>query len=127
MNYEVMFHEKGSFMELETKGVITVEEAEGSFHSILDHEFWMQGRPLLINHMSATTESLTVNDIMEISKIVTMGNDALGDTKFALAMKSDLDYGQARMWQLYTEDHLNAKIEVFRSREEAVNWLAESV
>ena len=126
MNYEVMFHEKGSFMELETKGVITVEEAKGSFHSILDHEFWIQGRPLLINHMSSTTESLTVNDIMQISKMVTMGNEALGDAKFALAMKSDLDYGQARMWQLYTEDHLNAKIEVFRSREEAVNWLTES-
>jgi len=52
--------------------------------------------------------------------------DQLGKTKLALLVARDLEFGLAKMWQVFVDEKWDVISRVFRSRDEAITWLKRS-
>ena len=70
---------------------------------------------------------INANDIESIAKIYASLSKKIGERRFALVMRNDLDFGQSRRWQALMEDRRAPfEIQVFREIEEAYNWLRDA-
>jgi hypothetical protein len=127
MKYEIQDVQQDGYVELITVGVMQVELIAEAFHAVLNSEYWEKGKAFLANHEACSTAQLSSDEIREISQVVIKEALSLGASRFAVVMNSQLDFGNARMWQMYTEDHVEAEIQIFYDREKAVEWLVESL
>ena len=122
MEYEV--HQRDRFVEVVTHGAATVT----GFREFLDEMFalreWKPGTPVLVNHSDLRAGHLTADDIRAIAGLVMVARAEFGASRMAILVARDVEYGLARMWQAYVENKWDGDDQVFRSRDEAVRWLA---
>ena len=92
---------------------------------LLEHEEWQPGASFLMDHTGLNSNPLSTNEMKAIAKICESRGPELGASKCALLVTSDLEFGLARMWDVYVEDRWNVITELFRSRDAAISWLSE--
>ncbi|MFO7986956.1 MAG: hypothetical protein R6U38_13935 [Desulfatiglandaceae bacterium] len=123
MEFEI--HPYDGIFEVRTYG-----DAEfGKFRDILEglvtHEKWQPGTPFLMNHTELNSATLTNEDMRQIAELNGQYSARVGPSKCALLLPRDLEYGMGRIWEAFVEDKWDASEELFRSREEAIEWLSD--
>lgn len=87
-------------------------------------------RFVIWNLLHGSFSKLSNNDLMEISMAMEMlvKKSKLSDTKVAIVVAEDFDYGIGRMYESQTDiPKENLGYMVFRSIEEAKNWMGLEV
>ena len=121
MEYEI--HQHNGFVEVVTHGDGDVEVFQEFLNEVLRHPDWKPGFPILIDHSDLNAGPLTVDGMRKLADMINAAAVELGSSRMAILVPGDLEYGLGRMWQVYIEGRWSGTSEVFRSREDAVDWL----
>jgi hypothetical protein len=68
----------------------------------------------------------TTNDVVHLASLSIPMDAVIGPSRLAIIAAKDYHYGMGRMYKAYREDHPGStkEVGVFRTREEAMRWLA---
>jgi len=91
--------------------------------AMLSHENWKPGTPRCYDILNLDTGSLTVKEIRRIADYAARRKAELGEGKIAMVASRSLEYGFARMLSVFVSQFGNSEFEVFRTRDEALDWL----
>ena len=124
MEYKILQHD--GFVE-----VLTVGDAEPSVfqefvQEVLRLDKWNPGTPILTNHTELNAGPLTISEVHELANIAATFRAELGRCRMASLVGRDLEFGLARMWEVFVEDRWDGETHVFRERADAVDWLLKS-
>ena len=122
MQYNVHCHD--AIFEVATSGDANLQGFIDYVKVILEHEEWKPGGRILSDHTELNSGPLTVDDVRGIAYLASKYNEKFGNAKLATVVSRDLEYGMARMWEVYVESedwHVSEKL--FRDRDEALAWL----
>ena len=75
------------------------------------------------DYTEGSAEGLSTDHIWQISVDCGRLSEYLSGKKLAVVLKDDVDYGLGRMWQSFTEAKVPYEIQLFRTREDAVEWV----
>ena len=81
---------------------------------------------ILGDHRESSAAELGTAEVRELSRLASKISQVQQVKRFAVAMAADLDFGMGRMWQALTEDNVFFEIRIFRTLDEARDWLADS-
>ena len=89
----------------------------------IKHPQWHDKLPGLIDFRGFSATGLSSDNVYELAELCRNLGKMLGYGNCALVMSKELDFGLARMWQMMTEAHVEMEIDVFKSIDEAREWL----
>ncbi len=115
-------HIDGIFI-VSTSGDAEISKFKELFLSYLHHEKWKPGTPCLHDHSKLNSASVSTDDIRDIAGSLKNLGELLGVGKTALVVDRDLEFGLARMFQVFYEGNPDRTVKLFKSREEALTWL----
>ena len=121
MKYEIKEHE--DFIEVVTSGDADLAGFRAFLTEVLGLATWEPGTHLLIDHTDLNSGTLTVNDVDQLASLASEARAALGPLRLATLAGRDLEFGLSRMWETYVENRWDGVTNVFRSRDEAIDWL----
>jgi hypothetical protein len=114
----------GKFFEIKIAGPANSKKYEEVFDTLFMHEKWKLGAPLLFDETELDSSKISVDDVHRIAAICTQRKTKFGASRCALIVSRDLEYGMNRMWMVFVEDEWDVTVGLFRSRDEAISWLA---
>jgi hypothetical protein len=81
----------------------------------------------MVDHTEAVLDDLSTADLLDLAKLdQKLARHTPAGMVVAVAVARDLEYGLARMWQVFI-DGSGWETAVFRSRKEAERWIRERV
>lgn len=124
MKYEV--HYDDEFFEVTTHGDAEPGGFEEFVDLLLGHEKWKPGTTFLVDHSELNAGPLTVADIHIIAEMCGRRRAQFGRARCALLVPRRIEYGMARMWEVFVEGEWDVTEHLFKSRDEAISWLNNS-
>lgn len=115
------------FFEIKTRGDAEVAIFKAILHDLVSHEKWKPGTPFLVDHSELNAAPLRSADLQTIAGFNAQYSTRIGKAKCAHLLVRDLEYGMARMWEVYMENRWEISSKLFKSRDEAVQWLKEQL
>jgi hypothetical protein len=124
MDWTVVFDESRGAAIVTTRGAFTATDHARMVADIVSREQWRPGHPVLFDHrvldfgesgyvqMSAALENHQAHDAR------------IGPSRSALLMKSLVDFGRGRQFELMGEGVVSAHLGVFLDERAAWRWLA---
>lgn len=108
-----------------TIGSFTVEDHARMVEDIVSREFWKPGLDVLFDHRELEFGFTNFEIMKRASANHEKNDERIGNGKAAILMKSIVDFGRGRQFELIADDKVSAKLKVFRDEESAVKWLQE--
>lgn len=78
---------------------------------------------VLVDHSLSTVHRISEEEVIFIAGLCEALNDVLAGGRLAVVLVQDVDYGLGRMWLTYTTGRLTYESRIFRTPEEALDWL----
>jgi hypothetical protein len=125
MDFEIIFRKETGYFIIKTSGDTMPDDVEASLIQVLTSPDWSNGKNILFDNRLERLDKLSSNDVQKISLKFTKFNEKLQNSKIALVMPKDVAYGLARMWEFYTETTATFRTNVFRSMDNALQWIDE--
>jgi hypothetical protein len=123
MQFSARYHD--GIFEVTTSGDANLQGFSDFVKVIFEHEEWKPGGRILCDHTELNAGPLTVDDVQDIANISRKYKAQFGNAKVATLVSRDLEYGMARMWEVFVESEVwDASEELFRDRDNAVAWLS---
>ena len=123
MKYEVHYNDE--FFEVTTHG----DAEPGGFEEFIDlmlgHEKWKPGTTFLVDLSELNAVPLSEADVRTIAVMCGRRRAQFGRARCALLARRNVEYGLARMWEVYVEGEWDVTEHLFRSRDEAISWLKD--
>ena len=91
--------------------------------AMLSHPEWKPGTPRCYDISDLDSGSLNVNEMRRIASFASIHRAQLGGGKIAMVASRNLEYGFSRMLSIFVTQFGESDLEVFRTREEALDWL----
>ena len=122
MQFNLRYHD--GIFEVTTSGDASLQGFNDYVKTIFNHEEWKPGGRILSDHSELNAGPLTVDDVQEIAKLVRKNKKLFGKAKLATLVRRDLEYGMARMWDVFVETELGeVSQQLFKDRDKAISWL----
>lgn len=121
MKYEIASCEK--YFLVTTTGPADPDVYEKSLDAIFNHPDWRPGHCYIYDHTLLDASKLTKADVERIAEIARVRRTRYGVRKSAVVAPNDVEYGIVRMWMVYAEDETKIPTNVFRTLDEAIDWL----
>jgi hypothetical protein len=115
----------GNYFEIKISGPAKLEIYAEFLDAVLEHEEWRPGSPLLVDETDLDTSPLTIGEVQEIAEMCAQRSAKIGKSKCALVVSRNLEFGMVRMWGAFVDGKWDVQPNLFRSRDEAIAWLAE--
>jgi len=122
VEFNVQYHD--GFFEVKTSGDAEFGKFRDILETLVTHEKWKPGASFLINHTELNSAPLTNDDMRNIAKLNGQYSAKLGQSKCALLLTRDLEFGLARIWEVFVENEWDVTEKLFKSRDEAIAWLS---
>lgn len=123
MRYNITVYNEDAFFKVDIMSNVNLDRINVMLSDIVRHKRWRQGLNILLDYSRARMEHLTPTDIVSLADLFRSYSDMMADSKLAMVLTSDVNYGLGRMWQAYTASHISCEIGVFRNMDEAKFWL----
>ena len=121
MEYEIRYSD--GYFKVALTGTANVDGFGMYFQELLHHPRWTQNSLVLLDETSLNAHSISPHELRSLAIKCCGRREKIGHSKFAVFTTSDLIFGFNRMFQAFAEDGLDAKISVFRTRDDALVWL----
>jgi hypothetical protein len=92
--------------------------------TMMSHPEWRPGMPRCYDISNLDSGLLSVDELRKISGFASIHKKELGGGKIAMVTSRDLEYGLSRMLSVFVSQLGKSQLEVFRTREEAIDWLS---
>ncbi|MGA7828205.1 MAG: hypothetical protein WCA04_11120 [Geobacteraceae bacterium] len=126
MEYRIGIHHDGGYIEVSAQGRASNQGFLAFINELLEPDMMKLNYNLLVDFSLLDTSALGSDDIRTIVSFLELRKDTLRPKKNALVATSSVTFGFARMYQLLSEGVLPMNIQVFNSREQALEWLQDS-
>jgi hypothetical protein len=114
--------EAAGFATHTATGDLTLDEIGEAFEALLEDPAFKPGLPVLWDLREASITSLSNLEIQQLLKLNAKRKDARGSGRAAILVSKEVDYGIARMFQVYAEE-LPWETMVFRDFSQAEPWV----
>lgn len=125
MDWTAEYKNDKCFATVRTIGEFTVEDHARMVEDIVSRDFWKPGLDVLFDHRKLNFGFTTIELMKRASANHERNDDRIGDGKAAILMKSVVDFGRGRQFELIAADKVSAKLKVFMDEDSAVDWLLE--
>jgi len=122
MEFEIDF--RANYFLVTTSGVAKAERFGELLNGIFKHENWKPGGSFITDHSDLDVSLLTLDDVKQIALVARERRSKFGVAKHAVVAPRDLTFGLSRMWSAYVGDETEVVSAIFRSLEEAVEWVS---
>lgn len=123
MNCNVYILARSDLATICLSGVVTAVELGSAFKRLERHRHYRDGMPRLWMARKAHFVGLTCSDFRPIAGAAHATGSSRDQTRAAIVMSSNVDFGIGSMFQTSEGDALPASIEIFRDVRAAVDWL----
>ena len=124
MEFIVDYHH--GLFEIKTFGDAEVEKFRDILETLVTHAKWKPGTPFLVDHTHLNAAPLTTEDMIAIARFNGQYRAQIGKAKCAHVLARDLEFGMARMWEIFVENEWDVFERLFKSRDDAIAWLTGS-
>jgi hypothetical protein len=121
--YRIEILEDPPLVSVTTSGTATVF-GWACLHDALRADPRVKGLPLLIDYTALDVTLLTIGDVRLIGELLAALDRDLHPPRRAAVVTSGLEFGLTRMCHLQLDAELETRVRAFRSREDALAWLA---
>jgi hypothetical protein len=126
MDWKTEYTKDVSFATVRTVGEFSIDDHARMIEDIVSSDFWKPGLDVLFDHRNLEFGFTTAAFWKKASENHERNDDRIGDGKAAILMKSVVDFGRGRQFEMITSDKVSAKLRVFMDEESAVSWLLEA-
>lgn len=126
MKQRLIFHEDTGILEVVASGKASAEGGAALIQAILMHPRFQRGIPVLLDQSDLEIGHLSQRALHEVADLCVRISDTLGNGSCAVVAASDLAYGFGRMFEAYLDERVAFHTRFFRTRDEALGWLASS-
>ena len=123
MEFEVSFQD-GIFTVV-TRGDAEVMKFREYLDEMFEHDRWQPGMPVLHDHSELNSGPLSVDDIRLIADFCAESREQFGNSRLAVVVFRDVEFGLARMWGAFVDGRWNATAQTFRTPKEGRQWLLQ--
>lgn len=123
MEYEFIFEPGVNFVLIRARGIATIEGWEALDVELENHPQMRLDLDVLHDYRELDLRQLSTEDIVVSSNFTKEFWAAKDRGRWAFVSRSKADFGMLRMWELRTQYGVNAKIQVFKTIEDANEWL----
>ena len=125
MKYTLTFEDAKNRFTLKTFGNLTMFGIQDMIKQLVSHQDWKKGRDLFIDHREASFEEISVEDIMLLSKMVTMLDETLGARRCSVISSDDGHMKNAMYKNTVDPDKADIVTRTFSALQynEAIAWL----
>lgn len=116
-------HRENHFL-LTVTGAINTGAMVDMITSLLAHDAWQPGTPVLVDESAMDASEATVTNVREIAQACSQGSEQLGRARIAIVVARDMEYGMNRMWMAFVDGKWQVQCNVFRSEEDARAWIS---
>jgi SpoIIAA-like len=124
MQQTIVFHEDSDVLEVVATGRASVEGYRALIEAILAHPRFRKHGRVLVDKTQLAMTHLPQHELREIARHFARMSAELGNGRAAILVATDVAFGIVRMWEAYVEGHVEFGTRAFRSRDEALAWLA---
>jgi hypothetical protein len=124
VRYKLTIEENPGHFEVKTVGKAEISGFKSFLNEIFSHPQWEPGMSVLLDHSDLVLSFFRTDEVRSVSKIVIDNSKYIGKGKWAFVISGSFAYGMARMWQIITEENAPMEINIFKDREQAVQWLS---
>ena len=125
MDWIAEYKKDKPFATVVTAGEFTLEDHARMIEDIVSRDFWKPGLDVLFDHRKLHFGFTTVEIMKRASANHERNDERIGDGKAAILMKSLVDFGRGRQFEMVASDKVSARLKIFMDEESAVNWLLE--
>jgi hypothetical protein len=103
--------------------MVSLAEIEELNAEIVSDPNWQQGTALFFDSSEVENRAAETPSMTSMADTVAKMNGEFSQSKMAMFVKNDLQYGLARQYQMLAESRSTTRIEVFRDKNAAIDWL----
>lgn len=123
MRWKFEYIENEDYVRITSEGVFSVREHAFWLNQLVTASFWQPGMKVLFDNRYFDFGDVRLADFRRASDDYGKLSPQLGRSKIALLMKSRLDYGFGRQFQMVSEEKGESDINVFDDEQQALEWL----
>ena len=121
---EIAYDEDQQRLNIKASGNASVEGFQDLNTRMVEHHAWRLGTKVLCDFRALDLSNINMQDAERSAGFFQSLGEKLKGAKIAAVMSKDIDYGVTRMWAALAESlYVPMEIEVFRSIDDAVEWL----
>jgi hypothetical protein len=105
-------------------GIADLDGLEDWLQAVLADPRWQPPMRVLIDYRLLDWGQMTAAEVEERVEVISHYSDRIGASRVALVTSRSLDFGLLRMKEAQLEGRVSYEIRVFRSMDDARQWLA---
>ena len=105
-------------------GQFTIDELTEALKEVYKNPQYDSEMNVLWDIRDADASSFTMQDITKLSNIVSRQWGTKGESRAAIVVSRDLEYGLSRMYDMLSANQIKSQIKAFRDINEAFEWLS---
>jgi hypothetical protein len=123
MNWTIQYLQDQHYARVKIEGKFNVDVHLRNIEEITVQENWKPGFNLLFDCRNADFTSSRFQDVRDLADNFIKNDLLVGDGKIAFLMKSVIDFGKGRQFEMLTDEQISANVYIFLSEEQALRWL----
>ena len=123
MNWTIEYDKDRHFAKVNVEGVFNVSDHLRNIEELTLQEHWTPGLNILFDCINANFDNSSYQDVEDLAKNFIRNDLFVGCGKVALLMKSIVDFGKGRQFEMMTDEHICASVFIFFNEQQALRWL----
>jgi len=123
MRWSIEYLEPHDYVHVALRGSVASGDFDKMHKDIIAHEAWRPGLDILFDDTELDTDNLYTSDIEYVAELIAAMRSDYEQSRMAIVVSSDVQFGLARQLQSMTEVQTGTQIRVFINEEEAASWL----
>ena len=123
MHWSIEYLQRHDYVHVAVQGAFAPGDFDRLHKEIVRHRDWRPGLNILFDDTDLDTDNLYTADVEYIAELIAAMKSDYEQSKMAIVVGSDVQYGLARQLQALTESQTGTQMRVFVNEDEAANWL----
>jgi hypothetical protein len=125
MEWTVDFERAEEYVVVTTRGVFSPDGHRRMTEDIISRDEWRPGAAVLFDHRQLDFGDTGLEAMQRAGDNHREHDDRIGNGKAAVLMNTPVKFVRGRQFQMLTEGHVEARLQIFLNEAEAIRWLLE--
>ena len=123
MHWTFEYNEGANLVRVDVGGSFSLEEHAKKMEELESQSYWKPGINVLFDCREMDMSDMKPDDVSGLADNFVADDRLLGCNKIAVLMKSIIDFGIGRQFEMLTDERMCADIRVFMREKQALLWL----
>ena len=123
MDFMIVNDKECPYFQIELAGQFDLQDLESCYVEILNHPNWVVGLDILWDARKCTFAHLGKDNLHAITGMTSKYKEQRGEGRAAWVVGRDIDFGISRMFELLSKDTVIFDFHVFKTIQEAQDYL----